>query len=141
MLFACGETTENTTMDDADMDDVETTMPETEPMASQPSPQLQNTVQAVQGAGGDITALDPGAAVGNIDGWINELRGMDGADGIVNDLESLKGELQGGNIDGGRVSNLLSSLADQTRGMSDRAPGLSSLASALQAGADKLAGK
>ena len=121
----------NTDMD-ADMDT---------DMDQQVSPQLEGTVDAVESAGGDITALPASAAVSNIDGWISELSSMPGTESIVGDLNSLKSELGASDIDGGRVSELLSSLADQTRSMESKAPGLSALASALQAGADKLGGK
>ncbi len=66
---------------------------------------------------------------------------MDGTDGIVNNLQSLKSELTAGSIDGGKVSNLLSTLATQTREVGQGNAGLSTLASALEAGARKLAGK
>ena len=123
-------------MTTTDMDDMDTDMDMTAG-----SQQLEGTVEAVNAAGGDITALDPTTATSNIDGWIGQLRGMDGTDEIVNNLETLKTELSSGNIDGGRVSEILSTLADETRELEGQAPGLSTLASALQAGADKLAGK
>ena len=145
-------------VEDTDMnttDEMETTMPDRQnpvdatrtddgmdmnsPQAA--SPQLQSTIDAVQNAGGDITALQPSAATSNIDGWISKLNGMDGADGIVTDLKSLKTALQADQIDGMKVSGLMSSLADKTRSMESKAPGLSTLASALEAGADKLSGK
>ena len=142
IVFACGETADTTT-ERTDMDMPETTvdreMPNTADMA--PDPMVGETVNAVQSAGGDITALSPDAAVGNIDGWIGKLRGMDGADGIVSDLESLKTELTSGNIDGGKVSGILSQLASSTREMGKGNQGLNTLASALDAGAAKLGGK
>ena len=39
---------------------------------------LNETVTAVQGAGGDLTAIPPAAAVSNIDGWIQRLEGKEG---------------------------------------------------------------
>lgn len=141
LLFACNSQPATDTTDDLDTT-VDPMVEREDPMVTQqPSPQLQSTIDAVQSSGGDITALPAGAAVSNIDGWIGELRGMNGTDAIVNDLESLKTELTAGSIDGGRVSQLLSSLADQTRGLAGNTPGLSTLASALEAGAAKLGGK
>ena len=103
--------------------------------------QVQQTMDAVQGAGGDITSLAPSTAVSNIDSWINELEGMDGTDGIVTNLRSLKDELGAASIDGPRVSNLLSELATETRQVGGGNQGLTMLASALDAGAAKLGGK
>lgn len=139
LLFACNDaatTTETPPVAD-EMPEMETpTTP-----AQSTSPLLQSTVDAVQTNGGDITALPPSAAVSNIDSWIGELRGMDGTDGIIRDLESLKMELGMGNIDGSKVSNLLSSLASSTRQVGNGNPGLNALASALDAGANKLGGR
>ena len=103
--------------------------------------QVQQTMDAVQGAGGDITALAPSTAVSNIDSWISKLEGMDGTDGIVTNLRSLKDELGAANIDGPRVSNLLSELATETRQVGGGNQGVTMLASALDAGAAKLGGK
>ncbi len=103
--------------------------------------QVQQTMDAVQGAGGDITALAPSAAVSNIDSWISKLDGMDGTDGIVSNLRTLKDELGASTIDGGKVSGLLSQLASETREVGSGNQGLTMLASALDAGASKLGGK
>ncbi|NJC25698.1 hypothetical protein [Neolewinella antarctica] len=135
LAFSCGDNAD-TTVDDT-MADVETT---TIVEDNQPDPMIGGTIDAVQSTGGDITALPAGAAVSNIDGWISKLSSMDGTDGIVNELQSLKTELTSGNIDGMKVSGILSSLATSTRSMESKAPGLGTIASALQAGADKLGG-
>ena len=141
LVFSCGDS------DKADMDGDDDTATMTTPdMADTPvaptaaNPMISSTVDAVRSAGGDLTALPAGAAVSNIDGWISKLGSMDGTDAIVGDLRSLKAELTSGDIDGGKVSGILSSLADQTRSMESKAPGLGAIASALQAGADKLGG-
>ena len=152
LLASCAERSNTSSMDDTSTapttDEMESQMPDRQSDMSNsdmdmsaPSPQLQQTVQAVESAGGDITALQPSTAVSNIDGWISQLEGMDGTSSIVTDLKSLKTELTAGTIDGAKVSTLLSSLSDKTEAMSDKAPGLSTLASVLQAGSDKLAGK
>ena len=150
LLFACNSQNTSTAEDDRLTDETTTAAPDRmdDPMAdgmdtdmAAGSQQLQSTVDAVNSAGGDITALDPSTATSNIDGWIGQLRGMDGTDGIVSELENLKTELSAESIDGSRVSTILSTLADETRNLEGQAPGLGTLASALQAGADKLAGK
>ena len=147
MLFSCGESTTanmnetDTTMETDEMET--TTMPDRQnPVNTEAnSQQLQSTISAVESAGGDITALQPTTAVSNIDSWISELSNMDGTDEIVSDLNELKTELTADNIDGGAVSELLSSLADETRELGGDNMGLSTLARALDAGAQKLAGK
>lgn len=102
---------------------------------------LQSTIEAVTSVGGDITALPAGAAVSNIEGWITKLGSMEGTEGIVTELTSLKTELSSGKIDGGKVSGILSTLAEQTKGLAGDNKMLATVASALQAGADKLGGK
>ncbi len=101
---------------------------------------LDQTLQAGKSAAADITTLPGSAAVQNIDGWLGELRGMDGADGIVSDLESLKQELSAPSIDGPKVSNLLFSLAEGTRSVADGNPGLETLAYLLESGGWRLEG-
>lgn len=107
---------------------------------AQASSFLQQTVQAVQSAGGDLTALAPATAVSNIEGWISRLGNIDGADPIVDDLKELKEQLTAEEIDGSEVSGLLSSMAEKTRSMEGKAPGLGTLANVLDAGAKKLGG-
>ncbi|PPK85033.1 hypothetical protein CLV84_1922 [Neolewinella xylanilytica] len=143
MLFACGERPAATEeMDTVETDEMETTMPDMQnPIeATAPSQTLDATVSAVESAGGDITALDPSTAVSNIDSWISELGTMDGTDEIVSDLQDLKTQLTAETIDGSAVSELLSSLAEETRELGGDNMGLSTLASALEAGAEKLGG-
>lgn len=103
---------------------------------------LQSTVKAVTEVGGDITALSPEAAANNVNGWITKLSQFEGTDAVVDDLAALKKEfLLGGDLDGNKISGILSSMAGNTRTVSDKAPGLSMLADVLQAGADKLGGQ
>ncbi|NJC25697.1 hypothetical protein [Neolewinella antarctica] len=129
LAFSCGDTTRTAANN-----------PGTDMTDAEPTGDVKATIDAVQSTGGDITALPAAAAVSNIDGWISTLGAMNGTDGIVRDLQSLKTELSAGAIDGDRVSGLLSSLATSTRSMESKAAGLGTLASALQAGADKLSG-
>jgi len=102
---------------------------------------LESTVEAVQSAGGDLTALPVTAAAHNINGWINKLADVDGADGITDGLAKLKEELLRESVDGGSVSAILSELSTETRAMSDKVPALGTLANLLDAGAKKLADK
>ena len=139
---ACGETNETAdTMGDTAAGMTDDAAGAATTASRESSAYLKTTVDAVQSAGGDITALPPSAATDNIDGWISKLGSVDGSDKVVNGLKSLKNELMQENIDGSKVSDVLGSLANETRGMSSKAPGLNALAGALQAGSDKLAGK
>ncbi|MCX8212618.1 MAG: NAD kinase [Neolewinella sp.] len=146
MMFSCGDaatTTEETTAEET----TEVAAPEVsaevpaEVPAEVSSSILTATIDAVTSVGGDLTALPAAAAVSNIESWITKLGTMEGTEGMVADLTSLKTELAAAEIDGGKVSTLLTSLASQTKSMADTAPGLGALAGALQAGADKLGGK
>ena len=144
LFLACGDTPDapdDTLTEDVSDAAAETGMPDAALQAETTS-FLQTTVQAVQSAGGDITALSPESAANNINGWITKLSEFEGTDAVVDDLAALKKEFMiGGELDGPRISSILGSMADNTRELSDRAPGLSALADALQAGSDKLAGK
>lgn len=100
---------------------------------------FNETISAVQGAGGDLTALPPAAAVQNIDGWIQRLEGKDGTYEIVEGLENLKGALTDDDgIDGQEVGTALNELAEDIR-EKDNAM-LAPLADALAAGGQKLGG-
>ena len=101
---------------------------------------LDQTLQAGKSAAADITTLPVSTAAGNIDGWLAELRGMDGADGIVEDLESLKQTLSAPTIDGERASELMFSLAESTRSVGEGNPALQTLAYLLESGAWRLEG-
>ncbi len=141
LLLSCNSQPNTGTAETTDMDPMmEEEAPMTPPAAMDDSP-LQPTIDAVQSTGGDVTALPPDAAVSNIDSWINKLQSMDGTNEIVDNLQMLKAELTSGSIDGSKVSNLLSTLATQTRSVGGGNAGLTTLASALEAGARKLAGK
>lgn len=105
---------------------------------------LGATVEAVQSVGGDITALSPEAAATNVEGWISKLSDVEGAGPLVEDLSMLKKEFtEAGDepLNGASISKLLASMAEKTRGMSDKAQGLDMLANVLDAGAKKLAGE
>ncbi|MFT5999415.1 MAG: hypothetical protein ACI81P_001873 [Neolewinella sp.] len=140
LLVSCGETATSTAEVPETMPEVEAAAEMVAEMAS-PNPLLQGTVEAVTSVGGDLLALPAAAAVGNIDSWIAKLGSMDGTEAIVSELEALKTELTAESIDGAKVSTLLSSLATSTSSLEGSAPLLGTLATVLQAAADKLAGK
>ncbi len=99
----------------------------------------QETVSAVTGAGGDLTALPPAAAVANIDGWISRLEGKDGTYEIVEGLKELKEELTDDDgIDGTAVGTVLNSLGEDIAEMNNTA--LAPLSNALTAAGQKLGG-
>ena len=102
---------------------------------------LPQTLQAVAGNEADLTKLPGSAAVSNIDSWLNKLRGMNGTDAIVRDLEMLKMELGAASIDGSKVSGILFGLAEKVRGVGSGNDGLEALAYALEAGGWRLKGK
>ncbi len=111
------------------------TMPEDAGMIS-----INETVDAVNSVGGDITALPAGTAVSVIDSWSAKLSSMPGTEGVVADLNALKMELTAGQIDGKKVGALLSQLGTQTAAMAPDNMALGGLASALNAGGAKLSG-
>ena len=138
-LGACGSSTETEVMDADDLEAPEVAAPVgTMPGAEGVS--INETVDAVRNAGGDITAIPPAAATGVIDGWIAKLSGTPGASNVVNGLQSLKAELTSGNIDGKKVGGILNGLAAETRAMAPDNMALGNLASALEAGGNKLSG-
>ena len=61
---------------------------------------LDQTLAAVRAKAADITTLGVPTATKNIDSWITELRGMDGTDDMIENLETLKTELGASDIDG-----------------------------------------
>ncbi len=100
---------------------------------------FQETISAVTGAGGDLLALPPAAAVANIDGWISRLEGKDGTYEIVEGLKELKEELTDEDgIDGVSVGTVLKSLGEDTNELNN--PALAPLANALNAAGAKLGG-
>ena len=103
---------------------------------------INETVDAVNAAGGDITAIAPSAAVTVIDGWIMKLNGMPEASGIVSNLTALKGQLATGAPNGRMVGELLTKLGAETKTLaaSSGNMALDGLANALSAGGAKLGG-
>ncbi|MGI9176100.1 MAG: hypothetical protein ACR2GR_12375 [Rhodothermales bacterium] len=74
---------------------------------------LDATIQALQG---DITAMDPAAAVDNINAWQAELEasGDEALQGIASDLGELKNQLSQMPPNGGEVGQTLTRLGEQT---------------------------
>lgn len=101
---------------------------------------FNETNDAIAGVGGDITALEPGTAVGVIDAWIAKLDGMDGTGEITENLAELKEELTDGDIDGAEVGTLLNALAEDTKEIAGDNMAANSLANSLAAAGQKLGG-
>ena len=101
---------------------------------------FNETNDAIANAGGDLTALEPGAAVGVIDSWMAKLDGMDGTGEITENLAELKAELTDGDIDGAKVGTLLNALAEDTKEVAGDNVAANSLASSLAAAGEKLGG-
>ena len=100
---------------------------------------INETVDAVRNAGGDITALSPDVAVGNIDSWIEKLNGVAGTGEVTENLKELKAELMG-DRDGQKIGTLLNALAEDSRELAPNNAAVAGLASALEAGGQKLGG-
>lgn len=101
----------------------------------------------IAAAGSDLTALPADAAVRNINGWIMRLQGANfpGAQGIVADLETLRGHLQASPIDGSAVGATLVRLGDATTASAAGAAtssqeGLRTLGGALTSTGQRLTG-
>lgn len=100
---------------------------------------FNETITAVQGVGGDLTAIPAATAVSNIDGWIQRLEGTPGTGEIVNNLKDLKEELTDADgIDGKKVGTLLNALGEDVNELNN--PTLSPLANALNMAGQKLGG-
>ena len=101
---------------------------------------FNETNDAIANAGGDLTALEPTAAVSTIDAWIAKLDGMDGTGEITENLKELKEELTEEEIDGAEVGTLLNALAEDTKEVAGDNVAANSLASSLAAAGEKLGG-
>ena len=99
---------------------------------------LETTNNAIVSNDNDLTALPLRTAESTITMWIDQLQDRPGAEVVVENLRELKTELGGAQIDGDRVSELLSTLATETRKLSGGSADLNTLTSALEAGARKL---
>lgn len=98
----------------------------------------EGTLEAIPAEG--LTAMDPMAAIGNIDAWIAKLDGadFDNADEIRGGLMQLKDQLQQMPLDGSAIGATLVDLGTWT---TEAAPGdgaLQQLGSALVASGERL---
>ena len=101
---------------------------------------FNETNDAIASAGGDLTALEPAAALSTIDAWIAKLDGMDGTGEITENLKELKEELTEEEIDGAEVGTLLNALAEDTKEVAGDNVAANSLANSLAAAGEKLGG-
>ena len=100
---------------------------------------FNETLTAVTGVGGDLTAIPAATAVSNIDGWIQRLDGKDGMYEIVEGLRELKEKLtEEDGIDGREVGTVLNSLGEDVLELNN--PTLAPLANSLNAAGEKLGG-
>ena len=102
--------------------------------------QLEGTVAAVQGQGGDVTALPVGAATSNIDTWIAMLDSRPRTERVTGHLQALRVVLNESPIDGQRAGLLLTALAKDTRELAGPDSPLDPLIGALRAGGNQLIG-
>lgn len=101
---------------------------------------LNATVDAVEANGGNITAIPGATAVSNIDTWLAQLDGVEGAGKITGNLEVLKETLSSGNINGPLAGMVMLTLAEDTKqvvGANGNAA-TSALVSSLRSGGEKL---
>ncbi len=109
-------------------------------MADAPEVTAQATVDAVTEAGG-LTELAPGAAVGNIDAWIARLEGDPDFAPVVEDLETLKSQLQASPLDGAAIGATLQSLGAATTAAAGGDGALETLGTTLTDAGNALAGQ
>lgn len=100
---------------------------------------LEGTIAA---AGDDLTALEPGAALGNINGWINTLDGAEftNATEIRDGLMTLRDQLQADPLDGAAIGATLTNLGEWTAASAPDNADIQTLAGALSAAGAKLTG-
>ena len=142
VTYSCGDSAPETTATEAEQTEAAEEATEAMTARTEGATFLNNTIQAVRDAGGDLTALPAEAAAANVNGWIGRLSRMEGTDEIVGNLSRLQTEFQigeGEELNGESISAILTELANNTRQLAGDTPGLETLADALEAGAVKLA--
>ena len=109
------------------------------PATLRPTVTLEGTIAA---AGNDLTALEPGAALGNINGWINTLDGAEftNATEIRDGLVTLRDQLQAAPLNGAAIGATLNDLGTWTAAAAPDNADIQTLASALSAAGAKLTG-
>lgn len=112
-----------------------------DPMVDEaPEVTAQGTLDAVTEAGG-LTALAPGAAVANIDGWIAQLEGNEAFAPTVEGLQTLKTQLTTDPLDGAAIGATLAMLGEQTTAAAGGDAALEQLGDALSSAGATLAGE
>ena len=140
---AAVDTVDPVVVDDTDIDMVEPGMDDNmdDNMAGDVAADvdLPGTIAA---AGSDITALEPSAALGNINGWINTLDGQTfpNATEIRDGLMTLRDQLQASPLDGAAIGATLTNLGDWTAASAPDNADIQTLAGALRSGGEKLTG-
>ena len=135
LFVACAGNNDATTGDENRVESEDLDMTDPHPTAT-----VASTLEAAERHGGDLTAIPLDMATENIDIWINRLRGKDGTEAVIRDLESLRSTLSGSTIDRAAVSALLRSLAEETRKVAGGREDAGRLVEALEAGASRLEG-
>ena len=135
LFVACAGNNDATTVDENRIESEDRDMTDPHPTAT-----VASTLEATARHGDNLTALPLDMATENIDIWINRLRGKDGTEAVIRDLESLQSALSAGTIDGAAVSALLRSLAEETRKVAGDKEDAGRLVEALEAGANRLEG-
>ena len=98
----------------------------------------QATLDAVPAEG--LTAMDIGAATGNIDAWIAKLSDVPEASGVVEGLQTLKAQLTTNPLDGNAIGETLSFLGTETSAAAAGDAALEQLGSALSSAGSTLMG-
>ncbi|WP_420458538.1 hypothetical protein [Neolewinella sp.] len=135
LFVACAGNNDATTVDENRVESEDRDMTDPDPTAT-----VASTLESAEMHGGDLTALPLDMAIENIGIWINRLRGKEGTEPVIRDLESLQSALSTGTIDGAAVSALLRSLAEETRKVAGNKEDAGRLVEALEAGARRLEG-
>ncbi|MEO0559711.1 MAG: hypothetical protein AAF170_16180 [Bacteroidota bacterium] len=136
-------TTDDSAMDDSAMDDAadDGMMDDSADSAGDVAAavDLPGTIAA---AGSDITAIEPGGALANINGWINTLDGAEftNATEIRDGLMTLRDQLQADPLDGAAIGATLTDLGTWTAAAAPDNAEIQTLAGALTAGGAKLTG-
>ena len=99
----------------------------------------EGTIDAAVDAGG-LTSIAPATAVANIDAWIAKLTGVEGAEGVVDGLGTLKTQLTTDPLDGAAIGATLASLGDQTTAAAGGDAALESLGRTLTEAGNTLMG-
>lgn len=136
---AAVDTVDPVVVDETDVDMIEPGMDDDMAGDVAADVDLPGTIAA---AGSDITAIEPSAALGNINGWINTLDGQTfpNAVEIRDGLMTLRDQLQASPLDGAAIGATLTNLGDWTAASAPDNADIQTLAGALRSGGEKLTG-